>query len=130
ALLATSQSATRIFGPSLSGLIIVVAGAGWVFSIDAGTFVFSVVFVAAMRVAPHVRPEAQRFWSDLADGWREVRRHRWLTAGFLGYAVGNIGIGAYVVLGSLVAIDHLGGAPAWGLIAGAAAVGGVLGGVV
>ena len=36
-------------------------------------------------------PAAQRFWRDLADGWREVRRHRWLTAGFLGYAVGNFG---------------------------------------
>src|SRR5581483_11428074 len=130
ALLATSQSATRIFGPSLSGLIIVVAGAGWVFSIDAGTFVFSVVFVAAMRVAPYARPAAQRFWSDLADGWREVRRHRWLTAGFLGYAVGNIGVGAYIVVGSHVAFDHLGGAWAWSLVLSSAAVGATLGGFI
>jgi hypothetical protein len=59
-----------------------------------------------------------------------VRRHRWLTAGFLGYAVGNFGVGLYIVIGSLVAMDRLGGAPAWGLIAGSAAFGGVLGGVV
>ena len=83
-----------------------------------------------MRVRPHAKPVAQRFWSDLADGWREVRRHRWLTAGFLGYAVGNFGIGVYIVIGSLVAIHHLGGAPAWGLIVGSAAFGGMLGGVV
>jgi hypothetical protein len=83
-----------------------------------------------MRVGPHVRPVAQRFRRDLADGWREVRRHRWLTAGFLGYAVGNFGVGLYIVVGSLVAIHELGGAPAWGLIAGAAALGGVLGGFV
>ena len=130
ALVAFSQSATRIFGPSLSGLLIAVAGAGWVFTVDAGSFLFSVVFVTAMRVAPHTRPVTQRFRTDLADGWREVRRHRWLTAGFLGYAVGNIGIGAYVVVGSLVAINHWHGAWAWGLILGAAAVGGTLGGVV
>lgn len=130
ALIALSRSTTSVFGPGLSGLIIAVAGAGWVFSIDAGSFLFSVVFVAAMRVARHVRPDAQRFWSDLADGWREVRRHRWLTAGFLGYAFGNVGIGMYIVVGSLVAIDHLGGAPAWGLIVGSASVGGVLGGLI
>jgi MFS family permease len=129
ALVATSQSATRIFGPSLSGLLIAVAGVGWVFAVDAGSFLFSVVFVAAMRVAPHARPVAQRFRTDLADGWREVRRHRWLTAGFLGYAVANIGIGVYIVVGSLVVIHILGGAWAWGLILGAAAVGGTLGGV-
>jgi hypothetical protein len=64
------------------------------------------------------------------DGWREVRRLRWLTAGFAGYAVGNFGVGLYIVVGSLVAIHHLGGAPAWGLIVGAAALGGVLGGLV
>ncbi len=130
ALVAFSQSGTRIFGPSLAGVIIAVAGAGWVFSIDAGSFLFSVVFIAAMRVAPYARPAAQRFWTDLADGWREVRSHRWLTAGFLGYALGNIGIGAYIVVGGLVVIHHLGGAWAWGLIAGAAAVGGTLGGVL
>ena len=111
-------------------MIIAVAGSGWVFGIDAGSFLFSVVFVTAMRVAPHARPVAQRFWSDLADGWHEVRGHRWLTAGFLGYAVGNIGVGAYVVVGSHVAFRELGGAWAWGLIGGASAVGGTLGGFI
>ncbi len=130
ALLSLSRSTTNVFGPGLSGAIVAVAGAGWVFGIDAASFLVSVLFVGAMRVRPHAKPVAQRFWSDLADGWREVRRHRWLTAGFLGYAVGNFGIGVYIVIGSLVAIHHLGGAPAWGLIVGSAAFGGMLGGVV
>jgi MFS family permease len=130
ALLSLSRTATSVFGPGVSGAIVAVAGAGWVFSIDAASFLVSAVFVTAMRVGPHVRPVAQRFRRDLADGWREVRRHRWLTAGFLGYAVGNFGVGLYIVVGSLVAIHELGGAPAWGLIAGAAALGGVLGGFV
>ncbi len=34
------------------------------------------------------------------------------------------------MIGSLVAIDRLGGAPAWGLIVGSAALGGVVGGFV
>ena len=130
ALLSLSRSTTNVFGPGLSGAIVALAGPGWVFSIDAGSFLVSAGFVAAMRVAPYVRPAAQRFWRDLADGWREVRHHRWLTAGFLGYAVGNFGVGMYIVVGSLVAIHQLGGAPAWGLIVGSAAFGGVLGGFV
>ena len=128
ALITLPRSITNVFGPALSGVIVAVAGAGWVFSIDAASFLVSVIFVAAMHVAPYARPAAQRFWRDLADGWREVRRIRWLSAGFLGYAVGNFGVGIYIVIGSLVAIHHLGGAPAWGLIVGAAAFGGVLGG--
>jgi Transmembrane secretion effector len=81
-------------------------------------------------VEAHVRPVAQRFWHDIADGWREVRRHRWLTAGFLGFALGNVGIGIYLVLGPFVANAHLGGKIGWGLIVGAIPVGGLVGGIV
>ena len=130
ALISLSRSTTNVFGPALSGVIVAVAGAGWVFSIDAASFLFSAIFVAAMRLGPYAKPAAQRFWGDFAEGWREMRRHRWLSAGFLGYAVGNFGVGIYIVIGSLVAIHHLGGAPAWGLIVGSAAFGGVLGGFV
>ncbi|TML55942.1 MAG: MFS transporter [Actinobacteria bacterium] len=129
ALLSLTQSATNIFGPAASGAIVAAAGTGWVFAIDAASFLVSAAFLFALRVEDHVRPAAQRFWHDLADGWREVRRHRWLTAGFLGFALGNVGIGLYLVLGPLVAHDHLGGAQAWGLILTAGAVGGVVGGL-
>jgi MFS family permease len=130
ALLSLSQSATNIFGPAASGAIVAAAGPGVVFAIDAGSFLVSASFVAAMRLEPLVQPAAQRFWHDLRDGWREVRRHRWLTGGFLGFALGNAGIGMYFVLGPLVAREDLGGAQAWGLILGAGAVGGVLGGLL
>jgi MFS family permease len=130
ALISLSRSSANVFGPALSGLIVAVAGAAWVFSIDAASFLVSAVFVAAMRVGPYAKPVAQRFSRELAEGWQEVRRHRWLTAGFLGYAVGNFGVGVYIVVGSLVAFDHLGGAPAWGAIVGSAAFGGMLGGFI
>jgi MFS family permease len=129
-LLSLSQSATNIFGPAAAGAIVAVAGPGWCFAIDAASFLVSACFVAAMHVQAAVRPAAQRFWGDLADGWREVRLHRWLTAGFLGFALGNVGIGMFFVLGPVVSREHLGGAQAWGLILAAGAVGGVVGGFV
>jgi MFS family permease len=129
-LLSTSENATNVFGPVVSGAIVAAAGPGWCFAVDAASFLFSASFVAAMRVEAHVRPVAQRFWRDVADGWSEVRRHRWLTAGFLGFALGNVGIGIFVVLGPFVANTHLGGKVGWGLIVGAIPVGGLIGGVI
>jgi MFS family permease len=129
-LLSLTRSATNIFGPVVSGAIVASAGAGWCFAVDAASFLFSVAFVAATHVPAHTPAARQRFWNDVADGWREVRRHRWLTAGFLGFALGNLGIGIYLVLGPFVTIEHLGGELAWGLILMSISVGGVLGGVV
>jgi hypothetical protein len=68
------------------------AGAGWVFVIDAVSFLVSVSFVVAMRVKEQARTVSQRFWHDLRDGWREVRLHRWLTAGFMGFALAKVGM--------------------------------------
>lgn len=130
ALLALSRSATLVFGPATAGVIVDTAGPGWAFAIDAGSFLVSVLFVASMRVDAHARPETSHFWSELREGWEEVRRHRWLTAGFLGYALGNLGVGIYIVLGSVVAKEVFGGARPWGAILGAAAVGSVVGGLV
>lgn len=130
ALLSLSQSATNIFGPAVSGLLVVAAGPAWVFVIDAASFLVSAGFLVVLRVGEHVHPVAQRFWRDLADGWREARRHRWLTAGFLGFALGNVGIGMFFVLGPIVSREHLGGAQAWGLILTAGAIGGVIGGLL
>jgi hypothetical protein len=129
-LLSMSRSATNIFGPVLAAAISASAGAGWCFAVDAASFLFSVAFVAATHIHEHAPAIRKRFWSDVADGWREVRGHRWLTAGFLGFALGNLGIGIYLVVGPFVAIEQLGGKLAWGLILGSIPVGGLLGGVI
>jgi MFS family permease len=129
-LLSMTESGTRIFGPALSGLIVATAGPGWCFAIDAASFLVSMLFVVSMRVAAYVPAPRQRFWRDVGDGWLEVRRHRWLTAGFLGYALGNFGIGIYLVLGPVVALRQLGGQWSWGLILAMIPLGGVVGGVV
>lgn len=129
ALLSLSQSATNIFGPALSGVIVAGAGPGTAFAIDAVSYLVSVAFLLPLRVHDPPAEARERFWRELGDGWREVRRHRWLTAGFLGFALGNVGIGLYFVLGPLVAQDHFGGAKAWGLILTAGAIGGVIGGL-
>jgi MFS family permease len=130
ALLQLSQTATNVFGPALSGLLIAVTEPGWVFAADAASFVVSAVFLARLRARPSEPAPRQRFLADLRDGAREAWSRVWLRVGFLAAAVANVGIGILFVLGPVVADEDLGGAAAWGLILTGGAIGGFLGSVV
>lgn len=129
ALIAMSRTGSWVFGPALAGVVVATAGAGWVFLVDAVTFVASAAFLAVLRARPTPLADRQPFLADLALGWREVRRRRWLWSSLLAFGVGNLAWGAVAVLGPLVAERDLGGAAAWGLIAAGGGVGGILGGV-
>jgi MFS family permease len=130
ALLGLSRSATSIFGPALSGLLVAATDPGWVYGIDAVSFVVSAGFLFALRL-PRIEPSPrQRFLSDLGDGFREAWSRIWLRAGFLGAGVANVGIGVFAVLGPLIVQRELGGAAAYGLILTGGAIGGVAGGLL
>jgi predicted MFS family arabinose efflux permease len=83
-----------------------------------------------MRVPPRVAPPRRAFVAELADGWREVVSRPWVVACMLTFALSNVSLGAFQVLGPVIANDRLGGAAAWGLIGAGAAIGGVVGGAV
>jgi MFS family permease len=130
ALNALTENGSRIFGPTLSGVIVGTAGAGWVFAIDALTFVGSAAFLSRLRV-PAARGGTERlsFVGDLAAGWREVRSRRWLWTSLIAFGIGNLAWGAVQVLGPVVAQQELDGATSWGLIATGGGIGGLLGGI-
>lgn len=130
ALMGLARNGSSILGPALAGIVVAVVGAGWVFAFDAATFVASAYFLARLRVARHARIEARPFFSDLAEGWREVRSRDWLWASLLGFGIGNLAWGAQGILGPLVAENELGGAAAWGFISASFGVGGLLGGLI
>jgi MFS family permease len=130
ALIALTRSGSWVIGPAISGAIVGVAGAGWVFLVDAISFVVSAAFLSRLRVTPAPIPARQSFLSDLALGWREVIGRRWLWASLLAFGIGNLAWGAIAVLGPLVAEEELGGASAWGLIATGGGIGGLVGGAI
>jgi MFS family permease len=130
ALLALSRSGVNVFGPAVSGLLVAVAEPGWVFAIDAASFVVSAAFLAVLPIAAGERPPRQRFLAELAEGSREAWSRGWLRAGFLLAGVTNIGIGVFFVLGPLVSERELGGAASWGVILTGGAVGGLIGSAV
>jgi MFS family permease len=130
ALLAMSQSATNVFGPLLSGLLVAGVGAGWVFAIDAATFVASMVFLLRLSVPAHVRGTAQPFLLDLAGGFEAVRTRAWVWLSMVAFAVTNLCFAAFLVLGPVVARDQLSGARQWGLIAMGGAIGALAGAAI
>ncbi|HEY8180452.1 MAG TPA: MFS transporter [Candidatus Limnocylindria bacterium] len=130
ALMSISQSATHIFGPLLSGLIVATIGAGWAFAIDGASFLVSAAFLMAMRISLNVPTARRSFVSELADGWHEVVSRSWVLACILTFSISNVSLGAFQVLGPLIADREMGGATAWGIIGAGASIGGVAGGAV
>ena len=130
ALMGLSRSTTSVAGPALSGILVALVGPGWVFAIDAATYVISAASLAMLHVAPmEARPGAS-FWSEMVAGWRAVSSRSWYLTNLVSHALWNFAIAAFFVLGPVVAKQHLGGASAWGLIAAALGGGSLIGGLV
>ena len=131
ALMSVSRGAAFIIGPAVSGILIAASGPGLVFAIDAVTYVLSMATLALLRI-PRAPASAERasFASELAHGWREVRSRSWLSASLIAFAVSNVALGAFMVLGPVIVDRELGGAAEWGAILTAGAVGALIGGGV
>ncbi|HEX3219327.1 MAG TPA: MFS transporter, partial [Candidatus Limnocylindria bacterium] len=130
ALVSISRSGAHIFGPLLSGVMVATIGTGWAFALDGVSFLLSAAFLLQMRLPRQAVAQRRAFVTELAEGWREVVSRSWVVACILTFAVSNVSLAAFQVLGPLVAQRTLGGAAAWGMIGGGAAVGGIVGGVV
>lgn len=125
ALLSVAESAARVAGPALAGILIAVTSPATVIAADAGTFGVSVIALSLLRV-PAVRPAAHSPWRDLADGWTQFRAHTWLWVTTVQFALFNLFSWApYLLLGPILARDYLGGARAWGAISAAYAAGAI-----
>jgi MFS family permease len=127
ALIGVSDSATWLFGPGVSGLLVAAAGPGWVFAIDASSLTVSAAFLLAMRVPEGAPDERQPFLREVVGGLREIAIRRWLSASLVSFALGNVTIATYFVLGPLVAERELGGPRDWGLTLTGGAIGGLVG---
>ena len=130
ALMGLSKSATNVAGPAIAGLLVALIGPGWVFVIDAATFLVSALSLALMRVEPVAGRSEAHFWSELVEGLRAVTSRRWYLLNLGAHALWNLAIAAFFVLGPVVAKQRLGGASAWGLIGAALGAGAVAGGLI
>jgi MFS family permease len=126
ALISMTGSGTELFGPALSGVLVASVGPGWVFAIDAGTFAISAAFLLVMRVQERRATDQQPFLHEVVGGLREIAARAWLSVSLVTFAIGNVTIASYFVLGPLIVEEELGGARDWGLVLTGGAAGGVL----
>jgi MFS family permease len=125
ALVSMTGSGAELVGPALSGVLVAVVGPGWVFAIDAVTFAVSATLLLAMHVDEAPQAKQQPFLREVAGGLREIAARRWLSVSLASFALGNMAIASYVVLGPLIAERELSGAQDWGLIVSGGAAGGL-----
>jgi MFS family permease len=141
ALYGLAQSATRIIGPTLAGLVVALAGPAVVIAVDAASYAVSVAALALLRppqraaapppaLAPAAPAAHRSLRREAGEGWAEFRSRAWLWVTTLQFALFNlITWGPYLLLGPVLARAYLGGARAWGLVMAAGGAGAVLGGL-
>jgi MFS family permease len=124
-----SLNLARVVGPALAGLLIAQQGVAFVFTLDALTFVFFGIVVAAWRPKARPAPELpEHFVSALRAGARYVRNSRIVRRLLLRILVFVLPASVLWALLPLVATQRLAlGAAGYGLLLGAVGIGSVLG---
>ena len=125
----TSFNGARMIGPAIAGVLIGIVGAGWVFIINALTFVAVLVSLAMIRLSSH--PEAKP--KDLArpgfsDGFRYVSQRRDLQVVLaMLFLIGTFGLNFPIYISTMsVSVFHA-GAREYGLLTSTMAIGSVTG---
>jgi DHA3 family macrolide efflux protein-like MFS transporter len=102
-LIQVSYILALIFGATLAGFVIQLWGADAAVWFDSGTFLFSAILIACMRI-PHNQPSHARgvtrtLWGQLVQGLRYVLGSHHLLRVLAITAIAALGIGAIQILG-------------------------------
>jgi MFS family permease len=125
ALNAMTFNTARIIGPAIAGVTIAAAGTGWLFLINAATFLFTIgALMSLNRAELYLAERVPRAKGQLREGLRYVREHRELGIMLaLVFCVGTFGLTFYATLAIAVRnVFHL-GPTAYGLLSTMLAVG-------
>ncbi len=127
ALNAASFNTARLLGPAIGGVLIVLVGTGWVFLINAVTFLALLVALNVMRrdeLVPRVRRTGA---ARLADGFRYVAKRPDLMVTFvMVFLVGAFGMN-FPIFASTMALEFGQQADGYGLLSSTLAVGSLAG---
>lgn len=123
-LLSQSESALRILGPAIAGVLVATVGAGWGLAADAASYLVAAGFLAFVRLPFGARPERRAsVIGDFVAGWSFVRDLGWvIPVASFSLVFNALMSGALGVLGPTIASDTI-GSTGWGLARSAEAVG-------
>ncbi|MEU4695819.1 MFS transporter [Nonomuraea dietziae] len=125
------NSAGRILGMSLAGVLLPLTGTGGLFVINAVSFLAVIGALAAMRAGEmYLLAKAPAGAGGIRDGLRHVLRTPWLLVVLaLSLILGSLGRNYQVTMASMAAGPLGAGAVGYGLLSTVFAVGTVLGGI-
>ncbi|AMG84964.1 MULTISPECIES: MFS transporter [Microbacterium] len=127
ALNSASFNLARMIGPAVGGLLIVAIGSGWVFIVNAATFLAMIVALLLMRthlLAP--RPK-NRNRGGLAEGFRYVWARSDLKVVFVTvFLIGAFGMN-FPIFASTMALEFGAGADGYGVLSSVLAIGSLIG---
>ena len=129
ALNSTSFNAARMIGPAVAGLLIASIGTGWVFVINALSYIAVLGSLAMLRVAElHWRGRAPRADGGLLAGLRYVwNRPDLKTVLFMLFLLGTFGLNFPIFISTMAVGAYHAGAGHYGVLSSAMAVGSVAG---
>jgi MFS family permease len=128
AITGMSNNVAEFAGPALATALVLGAGAGWAFALDAATFALSAAFLS--RVRPRERAttasgsapsdaevERASVWREIRDGAREVRSRAWVWATLASFCAALFcGLAPWFVLGGVVAREQYGHIGVYGVV--------------
>jgi MFS family permease len=129
ALNATSFNAARMVGPAVAGVLIASAGTGWVFIINALSYLSVLLSLVVLRVdALYRRGKAPRAEGGLLAGLRYVwSRPDLKTVLFMLFLLGTFGLNFPIFISTMAVGPFQAGASHYGGLSSALAVGSVAG---
>jgi|KBSMisStaDraftv2_1062788.scaffolds.fasta_scaffold123656_2 MFS family permease len=132
ALNSTSFNAARMIGPAIAGVLIAGIGTGWVFLLNAGSFVAVIVALSFLRKHElHRKERAARKAGSLLEGFAYVRgRPQLVTVLAMLFLVMTFGINFPVFVSAMAVREFHAGSHEFGLLTSMLAVGSVTGALV
>jgi MFS family permease len=129
ALNSASFNAARMIGPAIAGVLIAAVGSGWVFLINAASFVAVLCSLSLLRVGElHLKTRALRTRGSFAEGFRYVWERPDLKAAlFMLFLIGTFGLNFPIFISTMsVTVFHT-GAGEYGLLTSIMSIGSVAG---
>ncbi len=127
ALNSASFNLARMVGPAVGGLLIVAIGSGWVFIVNAATFLAMILALSMLRtglLAPRLK---NRNRGGLAAGFRYVWGRSDLRVVFVTvFLIGAFGMN-FPIFASTMALEFGAGADGYGVLSSVLAIGSLIG---
>ena len=125
----TSFNLARTLGPAIAGALIESVGTGWVFLINAASFVAVLVSLGMIRINElHQTHRPKRAQGNLADGFRYVWRRPDLKAVlFMLFLIGTFGLNFPIFISTMAVTVFHTGSGKYGLLSSMMAIGSVTG---